>query len=493
MEAARKTLTRCVERAEGVGLIVGPSGTGKTLLCRILAGQFRGAFNVALLSSGGLGPRRALLQAILYELGQPCRGMDEGELRLSLVEHLTSPDKSPQGMVLLVDEAQALSLRLLDEIRALTNLVHNDQPRVRLVVAGNRVLEERFASPKLDSLTQRVVARCYLESFNRSETQEYIHALIAAAGAKGPRLFPGGVLQQRLQGDRRGAAADQPSLRSRPAAGLSPAESGRSSRGWSKRPGPTCNNCPPPGTSSRTRSGTSSNSAAWRTSRPTPKRPMPAKGSDGDSEQAASDGQAADAEQAEAETDAEPSTPSLHVVPEIDESEAAELEPSEQLQRIQQMFGGRRTGVFPGRHDRPRGRVGLQRAGTSLPRVVPGRRSDSRPLRDPGRSDCGRAERGRVKAGRGVPGGGGGRGAPGTARLWPSVRSCGGRAGGGNAAIATERTSVAAVGIGRGEAGDANQRGRRGSLVLLGEHGNHGRSAGGICDSVRRAAAFATF
>ena len=59
--------------------------------------------------------------------------------------------------------------------------------------------------------------------------------------------------------------------------------------------------------------------------------------------------------------------------------------------------------------------------------------------------------------------------------------------------IATERTSVAAVGIGVRRGRRRKQRGRRGSLVLLGEHGNHGCSAGGICDSVRRAAAFATF
>ena len=90
IEAARTTLARCVERAEGVGLLVGPTGTGKTLLCQILAEQFRGAFHVALLSSGRLTTRRGLLQAILYELGQPYRGMDEGELRLSLVEYLTS-------------------------------------------------------------------------------------------------------------------------------------------------------------------------------------------------------------------------------------------------------------------------------------------------------------------------------------------------------------------------------------------------------------------
>jgi hypothetical protein len=131
-----------------------------------------------------------LLQAILYELRQPYRGMDEGELRLALAEYVTSSDKCPQGIVLLVDEAHALPLRLLDEIRALTNLARQEQPRVRLMLAGNRVLEERFSSPKLDSFNQRVVARCYLESLNRTETQEYIHSRIAAVGGKGPRLIP---------------------------------------------------------------------------------------------------------------------------------------------------------------------------------------------------------------------------------------------------------------------------------------------------------------
>ena len=87
IESARLTLGRCVERGEGAGMVVGPSGTGKTLLCRMLAKQFCdpscdqscNTMAVAMLSSGQLGTRRALLQAILYELGRPYRGMDEGE------------------------------------------------------------------------------------------------------------------------------------------------------------------------------------------------------------------------------------------------------------------------------------------------------------------------------------------------------------------------------------------------------------------------------
>ena len=182
IEVARNTLVRCIDRTEGVGIVVGPSGTGKTLLVQALAEQFRESLNVVLLSSGRLSTRRALFQVILFGLGQPYRGMDEGELRLAMVDYLTFREERPQGMLLLVDEAHTLPLRLLDEIRMITNLVADSQPRTRLVLAGNSALEERFASPKLESFSQRIVARCYLEPFGRDETEEYVRHQLEMAG-----------------------------------------------------------------------------------------------------------------------------------------------------------------------------------------------------------------------------------------------------------------------------------------------------------------------
>lgn len=189
IEAARETLARSIERAEGVGMVVGPSGTGKSLLSAMLAEQFKESFQVALLSSGRLSTRRALLQAILFELGRPYREMDEGELRLALVDHLTVGEDCPNGMLLLIDEAHTLPVRLLDEVRMITNLVVRGQPAARLVLVGGPLLEERFASPKLDSFNQRIVARCYLESFNREETQAYIRAQIGMAGREGEAVI----------------------------------------------------------------------------------------------------------------------------------------------------------------------------------------------------------------------------------------------------------------------------------------------------------------
>jgi len=190
IDVARSTLIRCVDRGEGVAMTIGPSGTGKSLLCQIVAAHFEKTFQVALLASTHLDTRRSLLQAILYELNRPYRGMDEGELRLSLVDYITLNDDCGRGMVLLVDEAHHLPLRLLDEIRSLTNLMRDTQPAVRLVLAGSHVLEERFASPRMESFSQRIAARCYLEAFPRSETQAYIQGRISACHGRADEIFP---------------------------------------------------------------------------------------------------------------------------------------------------------------------------------------------------------------------------------------------------------------------------------------------------------------
>ena len=190
IEGARQTLIRCLQRGEGAGVIIGPSGTGKTLLCQMLAKEFENAFRVVFLTRG-FNSRRAMLQTILYELGQTYRGLDEGELRLALADHVTLSSDCPQGILLLIDEAHSLPVRLLDEIRTLTNLTAGGQPRVRVVLAGSSALEERLANPKLESFNQRIAARCYLESLSGPETEQYIRSHLSVAGAAGEPVFSG--------------------------------------------------------------------------------------------------------------------------------------------------------------------------------------------------------------------------------------------------------------------------------------------------------------
>jgi type II secretory pathway predicted ATPase ExeA len=189
IEAARRTLVRCIDRAEGVGVLIGPSGTGKTLVCQLLRHQFQDAFEVVLLGSTRIDTPRALLQAILFGLELECRGRDDGDLRLTLVDHLTRGEASRSGLLLIADEAHTLPARVLEEIRLITNVTVGGQPRVRFVMVGSPLLEEHLSSPKLESFSQRAAARCYLEPLDRGETAEYIRAQMAAAGVNALHVF----------------------------------------------------------------------------------------------------------------------------------------------------------------------------------------------------------------------------------------------------------------------------------------------------------------
>jgi len=194
IEAARRTLVRCVDRAEGIGVVVGPSGIGKTLICQLLREHFQDAFDVIMLGATRIDAPRALLQAMLFDLGLPCRGLADGDLRLALVDHLTR-EAGRAGALLIADEAHTLPARVLEEIRLITNITVAGQPRVRFVMVGGPSLEEHLASPKLESFSQRAAARCYLEPLDRGETAGYIAAQIMAAGGEPRRLFSESALE----------------------------------------------------------------------------------------------------------------------------------------------------------------------------------------------------------------------------------------------------------------------------------------------------------
>jgi type II secretory pathway predicted ATPase ExeA len=195
IENARQTLARLIERGEGPGLVTGPPGVGKTLLCQVLAEQFRERFAVVVLSGARLKTLRAMLQAILYELRLPYRGVSEGELRLTLLDYLEPKPGGSEGLLLVVDEAHTLPFRLLDEVRLMTNLVREGEPRVRAILAGAAVLEERFASQKLDSFSQRLAGRCYLGPLDGAETAQYVRSQLAAAGGEAARLVDEAALR----------------------------------------------------------------------------------------------------------------------------------------------------------------------------------------------------------------------------------------------------------------------------------------------------------
>ncbi|QDU77247.1 hypothetical protein Pan97_43120 [Bremerella volcania] len=182
---AIETLLRCVRRDEGIGTLISAPGLGKSTIALRLQEELEDDFEVVRLNSGHCGSRRALLQAIAYELDLPCRGLEEGELRIQFAEYVQRLEsRRMMGIVILADEADLLPIRLLEELRLLTNFASKDRSRVSVVLLGNMSLEERLASPYLTSFNQRVGARAYLQSLSTAEVAKYVRQQLVGAGAK---------------------------------------------------------------------------------------------------------------------------------------------------------------------------------------------------------------------------------------------------------------------------------------------------------------------
>ena len=183
MEQTIQTANRAIARAEGPVAIFGGTGLGKTVCCLRIAEHFRRNFEVVMLASSHLVTRRALLQSLLFELRMPFRDLNEGELRLTLMNRLQpSPDSQSEGLLLIVDEAQTLSIKLLEEIRLLTNVMRNGLPRVRLVLCGSLKLEDNLCHPQMESLNQRIATRCFLTPLSMEETAQYVAHKVELSG-----------------------------------------------------------------------------------------------------------------------------------------------------------------------------------------------------------------------------------------------------------------------------------------------------------------------
>lgn len=194
IEQAREVIALNLERASGATTLVGAVGSGKTLLCQLIANQFCSSLPVSMIPGSELRTTEDLLQAILHQLDLPHHGQDESELRRTLSNHVTG-QSCLNGIVLIIDEADRLSVELLEEVRGLTNLVKDGQPCVRLLLAGSESLEETLGTSVLESLNQRVVGRLFLENFTQDETRDYVRARIQTVGGEADSIFTADAIQ----------------------------------------------------------------------------------------------------------------------------------------------------------------------------------------------------------------------------------------------------------------------------------------------------------
>lgn len=184
-----EALVRCVNQEQGIGVLTAPSGAGKSLVCRLLQQRFSDQCRTILLTTARFPTRRALLQAILFELKHPFIGLSEQEARLRVLDLLQASPAPQHRMLLIVDEAHLLSARGLEELRTLTDYEIAGTPCVSLVLSGQLELEELLTSPEMNAFNQRIGCHACIEPLTFEESSQYLRERLRYAGNNGLTIF----------------------------------------------------------------------------------------------------------------------------------------------------------------------------------------------------------------------------------------------------------------------------------------------------------------
>ena len=173
-----------IRERKGFIEITGEIGTGKTTLCKALLRHLDATTKTALILHSNFSELQ-LLQAIVQDFGLNPMRPNRLMLFNQLNEFLLEQAKLGNNMVLVIDEAQNLSLRLLEQIRVLSNFETDKDKLLQIVLVGQPQLREKLAQPALEQLRQRIGVRYHMTPLDADEVRTYIEHRLHVAGSDG--------------------------------------------------------------------------------------------------------------------------------------------------------------------------------------------------------------------------------------------------------------------------------------------------------------------
>jgi general secretion pathway protein A len=188
------TLVYAVRARKGFVMLTGEVGTGKTTLLHALLAQLDSDTASAFIFNPRLEPLD-FLRMLLDEYGIEEPRRTKADYLLALNRFLIARLERDLPTLLIVDEAQNLSLEMLEEIRLLSNLETPRSKLLQIILVGQPELKEMLAQPSLRQLRQRIVMRYDLKPFDAAETAEYIGERLRLAGYTGKGIFKQSALR----------------------------------------------------------------------------------------------------------------------------------------------------------------------------------------------------------------------------------------------------------------------------------------------------------
>lgn len=185
---AKAYMQSAVSFTDGFVVITGEIGSGKTTLIESFVKELPTDVVVAQVNQTQVSSI-GFLQSVLVQFGFSPFRMKKAELLATVNNFLIEQYSAGRKVLLIVDEAQNLSLRVLEEIRLLSGVETTKDKVLRIVLAGQPELSNKLDAPELVQLAQRIRLRFHLTTLSLHESREYIRHRLAVAGGGDREIF----------------------------------------------------------------------------------------------------------------------------------------------------------------------------------------------------------------------------------------------------------------------------------------------------------------
>jgi type II secretory pathway predicted ATPase ExeA len=199
-ERALDELQRAIDDDEGICLVVGEPGVGKTTIGHVLLARLGDRFQTAFLAHGRYAGAASLLLTVLHELGVAHDGQSESIYRLAFADFALESFAQGRKTLVVVDEAHLLGTDLLEEIRLWGNLEAHGEKAVHVVLLAAPSLLDVLRCPELASLNQRLMTRPQVEPLDAHESADYLRHRLRAAGGNPQTLVTDEALDLMARG-----------------------------------------------------------------------------------------------------------------------------------------------------------------------------------------------------------------------------------------------------------------------------------------------------
>jgi general secretion pathway protein A len=181
-------LEYAIQESKGFVVVSGEVGAGKTTLINYLLRKIPQAIQVGVINNTLVQPQE-LLRMICQEFDLEIANTDKTELLNRFYNYLLEKYSKHERVILIIDEAQNLPEKSLEEIRMLSNLEAEKDHLIQMILVGQPQLKEKLRRKSLEQFVQRVTVYCHLDALDKGQVVHYIRHRLTVAGAQNLDIF----------------------------------------------------------------------------------------------------------------------------------------------------------------------------------------------------------------------------------------------------------------------------------------------------------------